>query len=1022
MSYKDVFVSNLNKFNTVDEVLKYYVRKTYLFVIRSETQHHIDIVFDGNYNSPIQIPIPSENEILYSPLFYLDDDNIFLNINQMLISALIDSFEYMVKSSITSKLTITKYLKQSIINITKHTVSVKPFSINNKNKIVSRIRVVKTYNKNKNGDKVYYDFLTEALWDSNVPSQPDDILKYSKMFSDPISVSLPSKGIYCSLTDQDYIGVGYASNIDYITSIYPKKSNLPERLRQHYTSNYLEPVSKELDYLQAEGAVQEKTNAFCVFLPVKSDFDNAKTLLKHNALLSGEIYINSSIADNHYYIRRTYLTNTLDSDIMPIGTVLNLGDPISYDMEGNVELKYDIKYENAVIESIEEVYGRYKIILKIVSPLGIGRIISDYGVKGVTHPVEDLGYLELPEFFNETENVPVEMIVGPNAFKSNENGIRLSWLALKQVMIHDRSINVSPLLLNESDINLMTSDLTKVKWTYQGKSMYVYAGYVSFGVTDISHDCRTDKVKIMPETLKHMHLSNNKEMKEIAGKLSKYYVKHEDKWLVNELLKLKHTEPSRDDIVWEYNDPVIVSFLGNAYFNMNEWYDLKRNVIANFLLNPLNQGFFIKFHDLYIKFPSAKILHYQSNISNNNINYPLYLSNALWLLLTIRTYNKGKCTDEHVISKINSYYDFIDYEIYSKKSALPSALHPLVDGGNLKQLVSPYVPKGVIVVLDSALNRMITRYRKKYNTASVYEIGVRNPVIWRFQLNPKKVWTFYQFKKYLHKKKINIDDIILEKYASGALLRNSYDALFDQSDTDGDLYPIAIPFDYEIQLNLNKVYNNKSNLYDYEYNWAMKYISEESDNEKFYNIEQKPFKYHTVGKDWFSNTFAHAAIAKQKMGSATVDLWKFHAVVEFEYITGSINIEQMHKMQFIFSSIVQDYVVRGIKHNSSGSSGYDIYSLNSIKKELVKKDLLNRSDISEEDADLFISLAEKANKNKQSLALSRLPNGGNYKVISKYSTVINDIDDNIKNNLSYAKILSHYWDQIKKCNKQICTT
>lgn len=1008
--YKDILTNFRTQFSTVDDVIEYYARNPNFFTIKNQNKKHYELIFNRQYSSTVFIQRINAEDVAYGPFFFLDDDNIVLDLNEMFILMLVDRFEFFKNNN--HKFKHLKLIKRDIKAIMNTSAKVSPFADNNKLKLQNRVRIVKTYRTNKDGDKEYFESIGEALWNIHVPNTEEDIRKYSRLFNDPISVVSPEKAVYCCLTDKQYKGIGYYADQDKIISIYPGSSNLPERLRQHYTSNYLEPVNPNKDYLKGEDQTPEAVTAVAVFAPIESEFEKPfgteGSPIGENTLICGEILINEALSERRYYVRRTFQTTSLLVNIVRQGTILQPGDVLAYDLEGIPELIYDLKYENAVVESVEEQFGGYKIVVKTISPLNVARLISDSGLKGVTHPRKDLGLISFDLNGEAYEDMPVEMVLGPNSMKAGSNGLRLAWLALKQAL-EDRLLEVSPDKLSEEEVNNLTADIKKVKWTYNGKTTEVYAGIVTFGVTDLAKDCRTDYVRIMPETLKYMYLSGNDKLEQVADMLLGKYVSPTEKWAVREMLKLKSTTPEDDLPVWDYRNPELVSFLDSRYINASPWQNIDTSAVPPILLNPMNRGFYFKIEDTYVRMPSSKLINVQTTYANNSITYPQYFHHALWILIAIR----NKTTVDNIMRNVANYYANIDQTLFEKRGTLASGVSPEVVGGHLKQLVSAHVPRGITVVLDRDLEKRIYKFMRHYHLP-IYEIGVRNPVVWRFQFRPRRVWTIGQFERYLSRTGLKLSDVVIREAVNGSVLRNTIDALYDQSDTDGDLFPIAIPMDGDIQKLLREYVNHDLKIYDYEHDWTKEYIKGESSNSKFTDVERKPFKYYEVSRQWFGAAFANAAIAKMKIGTATIDLWKFHSACEIACLAGIFDREKMSYLQFLFSRIVHDRVIRGIKHNTNGSSDYEMYCLDSFNREAVKRDLTTYLQVSEEDAELFAEVATMANDNMHSKALSRLPGGGNGSTISRYADILAEIGDEVRYKHSYARIIGQYWNDLVK--------
>jgi len=1005
-NYKDELSNYKNRFESISDIVEYYEGFGSIYRLRpSKSEKYFELIFNNQYSSPIYIPKITDSEVTNSPYFFLDDDNILLNLREMAMLVLITRFEFFRTNS---KIKYTKFLKRDINALMKSITYIEPYAFNNQLKIQNRIRVVKTYKFDKKNNKVYYDALGDSLLDKNIPNTETDIRYYSKIFNDPISVNAPSQGIYCMLPDLNYIGTCYRSSEAEISTIFEPKSNLPERLRIHLTSNYLEPKEPYANRLLANTHNTPSTEVLVAFVPIQTD-DTRLHPFGKLTFTAGEVYITNTLASKKYYVYRTFMTSGLNVDIVPLGTKLNNQDVIAYNIEGEPDIVYDLKYENAEVHAIEQRIGSYKITLKIETELSVGRLTNDLGLKGVTIPVSTLGSVELFDPIREKNvNYHLDMIIGPNSLKSGSNGVKLAYLQLK-CFLEEKEININE--LDEKEINELTKDLKKVKWNYNDEQFEVYVGAMNILVTDSSNDCRSNGVRYMPESLKYLYLSKDDNKVKLADMLIDNYIDSENKWAAKELFKLRKNTVIDDDLpVWDINDNVLKETLNSHYFNITDSFETSR-AKNTLLLNPENQGFYIKINDLIVRMPSARLINYYIVSMNNMIQYPDFWVYAMWLLYSMRRYVNNQCDIRQVNKSITSYYGIIDSYLFSKKKALSSAVSPVIDGGNLKQMVSPHVKQGTIVVVDHILEKDISDY-KQYKNKTLYDIGVRNPVLWNAQLYPKKVYTFTEWSNYLKKKNIDVDSVFYRANLEGIVIRSIEDAMIDQSDTDGDLYPVTIPFNTEIQNVIDNIYNSSNGLKDYEAEWITEYRNGEIYSDKFNDLENKPFKYYTVERTWFAERFADSAIAKMMVGTATVDLWKFHSYIELNYLQHNITLEEMDYLQFLFSRIVQDLVVRGIKHNLGGSSGYSIFNLTNFNSTLVYQYLVGTLNIKEEMARLFCELASQANDDETSKALARLPNGGVSTQMSKYANTIKDIPPYILNNMSYAKIISKFIEDL----------
>jgi hypothetical protein len=468
------------------------------------------------------------------------------------------------------------------------------------------------------------------------------------------------------------------------------------------------------------------------------------------------------------------------------------------------------------------------------------------------------------------------------------------------------------------------------------------------------------------------------------------------------------------DIVYDYKDERFINSLSYTKFNIDSWTSVDSNKMSkgNILLSAMNQGFYVKIEDIYVKMPSSKLINTQTKVGGLMVSYPFYFVRAIYLLFSIykdAEYNSGL---ESIISNIDAYYKAIDNEIFNKKSALTMGISPIVEGGNLKQMVSSLVPRGVTVISDPELESMVFKFKKENELGFVYDIGVRNPVLWEQMFSPKRVWTFSQFKRNLENKNINVDDVLIEKYLSGSVIRNTMDVMNDFSDVDGDLFPAAIPLSLDIQKELHSYYKNPKKVPAHMTKWADGYIQGESDNEKFRDIESKPFKYYSIKRSDFAVLFTDSAVAKINVGLGTTDKWKFDTMCEHEYASGNLDYEKMKYLMFLYAKICQSYIVMGIKHNSGGSSGYAPYSSNNFDRNSVFLDLTTNHEVSKSDADLFCDIYESMLDSPLIKILSKMLSGGNpEKMSNKIRDMIN-VDKHIFDNMSTFTIIRDYYESL----------
>lgn len=127
-----------------------------------------------------------------------------------------------------------------------------------------------------------------------------------------------------------------------------------------------------------------------------------------------------------------------------------------------------------------------------------------------------------------------------------------------------------------------------------------------------------------------------------------------------------------------------------------------------------------------------------------------------------------------------------------------------------------------------------------------------------------------------------------------------------------------------------------------EVKWIESYKEDElSGNDKLtaeggYALGKIPFDYSPTGGGVFSKFFIDTVVAKGDVGLATHNNWAIQNLVEIyeiECAAGNVidittmmpvvfTAEDARYIRYVYSRLVQDLVVRGIKHNIGGSDGF----------------------------------------------------------------------------------------------------
>jgi len=176
--------------------------------------------------------------------------------------------------------------------------------------------------------------------------------------------------------------------------------------------------------------------------------------------------------------------------------------------------------------------------------------------------------------------------------------------------------------------------------------------------------------------------------------------------------------------------------------------------------------------------------------------------------------------------------------------------------------------------------------------------------------------------------------------------------------------PVFVVDDYETQEMIENIRTIKKdnsscggldNILQEEIKWHNDYrIGEFSANEdldlegKRYVLHDTPFSYNPMDNDSsYLDYFKNSIIAKTEVGPATIQLWAINTLLEIykdecdndkviNYKGKAIKIssETCHYIVYAYTRLIQDFVVRGIKHVEGGSNGFEPFKLQNISKKI----------------------------------------------------------------------------------------
>lgn len=172
----------------------------------------------------------------------------------------------------------------------------------------------------------------------------------------------------------------------------------------------------------------------------------------------------------------------------------------------------------------------------------------------------------------------------------------------------------------------------------------------------------------------------------------------------------------------------------------------------------------------------------------------------------------------------------------------------------------------------------------------------------------------------------------------------------------GDLLPLFVPHGLGQKLLVDFELENVS--YE-EANWTYEYYFKEADNnqdlegENKYELYKMEIPFSNTNQKNYSQFLINAAVAKSNIGSATSDIWALYAIIQmYQGIlslknTGDVAYEQyiqswfkksaaapkvidskmLNQICYVYTRLVEEYVINAIKHMEGGSSHFKMYYL-----------------------------------------------------------------------------------------------
>ena len=747
------------------------------------------------------------------------------------------------------------------------------------------------------------------------------------------SESGPTRGLFTLyLNKKNYKAIGYDFEGSQVKTIFNTDKNASQLLSRHKScvaNDHIEFIKQSKPVLSWEDNPDETTHTKnCLIV-----FDEINTTTYD--LLGGEIEAARSFTQNIVKPIRSQDLELSDGIELPliVGQKVHSSTVIAQDKDGK-----DIHIPQGLLSAtVLEVHpnltyrNSYHVIWESRARLNSTRI----------------GYI-----IYQNKTYPIDLRMGHNSIKAKYNTIALAKLGL-DAMVKGSSYNINN--MSEEQINDIQSKIEKVTWVRKINNKWVtktvWAGVLPIQITELASEyCRVkDDHKVLPEVIKYLHHYGYDE-------LALHLMEKEDnkikKDCVVESIKILQ-QYNKDIPVFNHED--LLQWMEGIKFPIITFGDKVPN---EGLLNFDNNGFIYKHNGLTIRFPSAYMLRLLSDeIYSGEVRYTTIFSRANRLLLSLRgkkTNNQFITNKKQIENAHEAYLDAIKSELIGKNKLISANCTTRIFGLSAKQLYDWRVPRTHVVIFHPTFNKLVIE------NGLTYHCGTRNPVIWPGQIFIQKIMTADDFEYYLNEIGWNINDVIDKQACASIILRNPLDCLNDQSDCDGDIFPILAPSSIEGQNLLEKIYvtDPDKNLRPYEIDWIKQYTKKELSNSA---LDFQPFRWYYIDYDKYKQIFADSAIAKTLMGFGTLQLWEWYGLCEWTYGKNYIDKELMHELIFIYARLVQDCLVRGIKHVEGGSKFFTPFILkNILKKENIEYviNTLQKFNLSEEKIKTFLKITK----------------------------------------------------------------
>lgn len=587
----------------------------------------------------------------------------------------------------------------------------------------------------------------------------------------------------------------------------------------------------------------------------------------------------------------------------------------------------------------------------------------------------------------------VDLVCGMNSVKAKGNTIHLARAAFSHVLGFNQSeylssMNADQIAESASKIGkcIWTDEF--------GNEKLVWCGIVQIRVNELSYMFNNVKhQKFMAESGRYLRdngyadvyekiweLGVDPELKELVIEL--YKILTDDTGCYARLDNLPIFTP--DNLAYGIGPAgsnTRIFDLSDCQFDLQPMYPYESKILDE----SYNKGWYLdlSYRDGgYTRMPSAKLINLLTKqLPDGSISYPVIFRNVSTILRICMEFQedntrnvgylneRGHSREYGSKSQIARYLQVVSGMIYKHRDMTMSHsklidvfMKPQITGVGMKQMTDAMVPENVVVILDDSTYKKLAKSSDGYYDKKGYfnALCIRNPVVWKSQTKAFKVWNYEAFQIHLFTEyDLDIDVYLSRKYCGEVLLLNPFDALAQMSDVDGDLMPLFMINDFTIQGRLEDMYTANplkhyqggvDNIMPEEINWVCDYTKDELSGNDDLDLEDRPYQLYSIplyknpdSSHTFKDYFRDSIIAKGDVGIATTQLWQLNTllevykskcdlgeVIDIDGTEVKITNEAIRYILYAYTRLIQDLVIRSIKHVVGGSSGFNPFLLDNI--------------------------------------------------------------------------------------------